>query len=225
MRIKPSQAQIDLAVSHGVEYQDGRVKRHEPRKKQEKGKIVDYIDIYWSDLFLDFFRECLKNRVADSEENLAKKLESVDRESQYSFSEMKPLKSALMSDLHYFERVQYLRLSRKNMSLKGIKLYTCSETSRLADWFPYSSVENVCDKYELGVDQQSTVGLYTGRKLEIDIPFHRDIKPYGNQDRTQQQQQNQNKVVNVEPKKEIEKGIYDKLVELEMNNPSIKETL
>lgn len=172
MIIRLSQSQIGGAKEKGVEYENGQVKRVEI---DQEGKPHEY----WSDLLTDFVVSCLENRVAHTDKELYELMESLDRENQYSFSEKKSFYAAVMSDKHYWERVQYLRLSRKNMVLKGVQLFTCSKTSRLYPWFPYKSVEEVCQEHNFDTRSESTVGLYSGKELKDDsLPFHRDIKPY-----------------------------------------------
>lgn len=226
LKIRPSEAQIELAKSHGVEYENGMVHRIEPKERIVGGKLQSYVDDYWSDLLMDFVRECLKNQVATSEEKLYEKMESLDRETQYSFNELKSFRAAVLSDNHYFERVQYLRLARKNMSLKGISLSTCSGTSRLSPWFNHVSVQSACEKHTLNTHLDALSGLYSGRELKLDsLPFHKDIKPYkSNLDPLNDKPEKPCKGCDKEKKKD--QGIQDKIREIQFNeNLDIVEIL
>lgn len=217
LRIRPSEAQIELAKSHGVEYENGMVHRIEPKERIVAGKLQNYVEDYWSDLLIDFVRECLKNQVATSEEKLYETMESLDRESQYSFDEQKSFRAAVQSDSHYWERVQYLRLARKNMSLKGISLYTCSDTSRLYPWFSHVSVKSACEKHSLNAHLDALSGLYSGRELKLDsLPFHKDIKPY--KSNTEVIKPEKEPCHGCKKKTKQDQGIQDKIREIQLND-------
>lgn len=218
LKITPSEAQIELAKSHGVEYENGLVHRIEPKERIVNGKLQNYVEDYWSDLLIDFVRECLKNQVATSEDKLYEKLESMDRENQYSFNEQKSFQAAVQSDSHYWERVQYLRLARKNMSLKGINLYTCSGTSRLSPWFSHVSVQSVCEKHTLNTHLDALRGLYGGRELKLDsLPFHKDIKPYKSHVDALKDKPEKEPCKGCNKKPKQDKGIQDKIREIQFN--------
>lgn len=204
--IRLSQEQIKYATDRGVEYKDGNVKRILIDKD---GNVSEY----WSDLLTDFVVACLENGIGGDEKELCEIMEGLDRESQYSFSEKKHFYAAVMSDKHYFERVQYLRLSRRNMVLKGVQLFTCSETSRLHPWFPYRSVQSVCDRHNFITESEATVGLYSGSELKLEgLPYHKDIPPY-NSNTGQEKGDVQVKEVEVEDAK----GIRQKIVDMQLN--------
>lgn len=165
LAIRPSKAQLDLAESVGVKYEDFHTMHETPKhgylRQSTLGAFVD---------------EVARMGFSGEQRDAITALESVERESQYAFNEVKPLSSAIAADRHYYNTVQYLRLARKNMKLCGINLYATSRTSRLCPFFPYISTEDVSDMNQQPDD--NLTGLYTGRNQHIDLPDHRDIKPY-----------------------------------------------
>jgi hypothetical protein len=110
-------------------------------------------------------------------------LERLDPPTQYHFDEHKPLAAAIQTDLHYFRTAQYLRLSRRALSLAGLDLVSATPDSRLNDYFPYRPVEDVLQDIGASVgkpDEERTRGLYTQvgtRALEGLGPM-RDLKPH-----------------------------------------------
>lgn len=160
MRIKPSDAQIALAESHGVSYPvtyEGRT----------------------SDRLKHFIQAYAKAR-SISESAACKEMEGVERESQYAFPETKSFGAAVACDTHYWERVEYLRLSRKTFAQAGLSITSCTPGSRLNTWFPYRSPEQVCDYLlERHGDprKESTSGKYTAKQEHL-LPWHKDIAPH-----------------------------------------------
>lgn len=175
MKTRPSQAQIDVARSCGVVYDE--IKGTTAITKNESGPDGTKANVIQSDLLSDFVREYARLGHNGSMDSAVALLESLDREKQYKFNETKSLYAAMSSDQHYFDRVQYLRLSRKNIQLNGLHIVTTSKTSRLAGWFPHASVFSCATEYETQ-ERDDLKGLYSGRQLSIDLPFHRDISPY-----------------------------------------------
>lgn len=91
-------------------------------------------------------------------------MEQLELPTQYHFDERKPLAAAIQTDLHYFRIAQYLRLSRRALSLAGMELVSVTPGSRLNDYFPYRSAGEVL--LEIGEtvgkpDEEPTRGLYT----------------------------------------------------------------
>jgi hypothetical protein len=185
-RIMPSQDQIEYATSLGVKYENGRTFRTNKDTKNE----------FWSDLLSDFFEEIVDQVVRNSfgkatpsknELDTIKKeqialLESAYRESQYSFNETKSFRAAISSDTHYFERVQYLRLSQKTFGLKGVQLMTADTDGRMTELyehFPYISLHDVVKEYNTIYSDISTVGRYSGGVVDKVIPHTKDLQPYG----------------------------------------------
>jgi len=102
---------------------------------------------------------------------------------QYHFDESKPLAAAIQTDLHYFRVAQYLRLSRRALTLAGMELISVTPGSRLNDYFPYVPVETILKNIveEIGdPDQEPTRGLYTEQLLRTPegLGPMRDYKPH-----------------------------------------------
>ncbi|MCC7422017.1 MAG: hypothetical protein IT428_17195 [Planctomycetaceae bacterium] len=172
--IRPSEAQIELARSRGVDY------------SETEGVLVkrDNVPEFRSDRLSDFVDECVRAFGNNDRKATIEKLQACRRESQYSFSENKPLAAAINADGHYWERVQYLRLARRCLSLHGVRLISCTPGSRLNAWFPYRSATDVC--FDLrsrcgAEDLEQTVGRYSGETgpERSSLPFHKDVQPYG----------------------------------------------
>jgi hypothetical protein len=174
MRVLPSEAQIEFAMEHGLTYDIGTF--------ETIYKVED--KVIRSDRLIDFVEQLVKLGVGKDKSEVAKKLEAVDREKQYSFSEQKPFLAGVATDTHYWERIQYLRLARRNMGLVGLELYSCTPDSRLNDYFPTVFIGNALDRAtELYGDpvSETTVGHYQGHHPEPGegFGFQRDIEPYG----------------------------------------------
>jgi len=124
-----------------------------------------------------FFERCSAAGIRRAE------LERLDAPTQYHFDECKPLAAAIQTDLHYFRTAQYLRLSRRALSLAGVELVSVTPDSRLNDYFPYRPVTDVLAEIGAAVgrpDEEPTRGLYTQvgtRALEGLGPM-RDLKPH-----------------------------------------------
>ncbi|MEX0701192.1 MAG: hypothetical protein WD069_03775 [Planctomycetales bacterium] len=89
------------------------------------------------ELLGEFLKKCRRASLFD------KDLEAVAPAAQYHFPEHKPLRSAAHTEEHYFRIANYLRLSRRSLSLAGMQLISATPDSRLNDWFSYRSVEEV----------------------------------------------------------------------------------
>ncbi len=182
MIVRPSAAQIEAAKSVGVEYEDGETIVNKDKDKPRR-----------SDMLRDFLDECIRlglynqysgdEALSDRERTLAV-LESLGRESQYSFSEKKKFQAAANTDGHYWERVQYLRLARRSMSLAGLELFSCTPGSRLNAYFRYYEVCEAATLLETNVgaiSDETTEGRYQGGHPTPNegYPFMQDVKPYG----------------------------------------------
>lgn len=177
LRVSPSKAQIELARSFGVVYEDGMI--HVSRKAGSETQTEK------SDLLKDFVNEVAKRGFNGDTKQAIQALESIEREGQYSFDETKSLSAAMSSDYHYFQTVQYLRLARKNMRLCGVELTTATTNSRLYPFFPQRTVESITvgpdHLNHLGIDSdgcENLSGLYSGRDTRLELPPHKDILPY-----------------------------------------------
>lgn len=105
----------------------------------------------------DFLKNCEAAGASAAE------LDALSSVEQYHFGERKPLRAAANTDFHYFRVVQYLRLSRRSMSLAGLRLVSVTPHSRLNDFFPYEPVRHVVRRLarEIGDPAtEPTVGLY-----------------------------------------------------------------
>jgi hypothetical protein len=171
MAIRPSAAQIEFAESVGVKYD--RETCETVTEVTVDGKTVESR----SDLLRDFVGAVSRIEFGNDLDKAVEALSTLDRENQYSFDETKSLKAAMSSDAHYWERVQYLRLSRKTMALNGMKLYCTSNTSRLYPWFPLLTPVEIHDRYVEAV-QDDIAGVYSGKSQAVKLPFHRDVKPF-----------------------------------------------
>jgi hypothetical protein len=110
-------------------------------------------------------------------------MEQLELPTQYHFDERKPLAAAIQTDLHYFRVAQYLRLSRRSLSLAGMELVPVTPGSRLNDCFPYRDAKDVLEEIGATVgrpDEEPTRGLYThvGRRQPAGLGPMRDYKPH-----------------------------------------------
>lgn len=129
------------------------------------------------ELLKDFHQRCLQHGLS------APEIEAIGSTCQYHFDESKPLAAALQTDLHYFRVAQYLRLSRRAMSLAGLELISVTPASRLNDYFSYQSAESVLERIasEIGEPtREPTRGLYTEQVLRTPegLGPMRDFKPH-----------------------------------------------
>lgn len=85
----------------------------------------------------EWLNACRKAGLTDSD------LDLLDPAPQYHFDESKPIAAAASTDLHYFRIAQYLRLSRRALTLAGLQLISVTPDSRLNDYFPFAPVESV----------------------------------------------------------------------------------
>ncbi|MEZ6047058.1 MAG: hypothetical protein R3C11_16040, partial [Planctomycetaceae bacterium] len=94
----------------------------------------------------------------------------------------KSLQAAANAEMHYFRIAQYLRLSRRAMSLAGLQLISVSPVSRLNDYFPVMSLEEAVQEIKADVGdpaQEQTEGLYrqlSDRRAAFWGPMH-DYRP------------------------------------------------
>lgn len=83
----------------------------------------------------EWLNACRKAGLTDAD------LDRLDPAPQYHFDESKPIAAAVNTDLHYFRIAQYLRLSRRAISLAGLQLISVTPDSRLNDYFPFLPIE------------------------------------------------------------------------------------
>jgi hypothetical protein len=112
--------------------------------------------------------------------------EELERAAQprpYHFDETKSLAAAVQTDWHYFRVAQYLRLSRRAMSLAGLELISATPTSRLNSFFPYRPAEELLEELLQDVGnpaRESTRGQYAqGQAATANATeFMRDFRPH-----------------------------------------------
>jgi hypothetical protein len=103
---------------------------------------------------------------------------------QYHFDETKPLRAAMNTDTHYYRVAQYLRLSRRSISIAGVELISVTPESRLNAYFPYQEVGQVLEDCarEIGYPHlETTRGLYTQSHPNSTsiISNMKDYRPHG----------------------------------------------
>jgi hypothetical protein len=142
--------------------------------ERARGSGVEYIP---RELLDGFFERCVAAGIARTE------METLEPPPQYHFDERKPLAAAIQTDLHYFRTAQYLRLSRRALSLAGLELVSVTSESRLNEYFPYRAADDVLADLGATVgrpDEEPTQGLYTrvGTRTPAGIAPMRDLKPH-----------------------------------------------
>jgi len=106
----------------------------------------------------EFLRDCCAAGVSDDE------LDALPSGPHYHFDEHKPIRAAANTDEHYFRISQYLRLSRRSMSLAGLQLISVTPHSRLNDYFPYRPARSALREIERTVGnpcREPVHGLYS----------------------------------------------------------------
>lgn len=153
---------------------DFHVRPSEPQRARSAAAGVDYVP---KETLEGYFERCAAAGIPRAE------MEALDPPAQYHFDEGKPLAAAIQTDLHYFRTAQYLRLSRRALSLAGVELISVTPGSRLNDYFPYRTAESVLAEIgsEVGrPEEEPTRGLYTqalSRAPEGLGPM-RDLRPH-----------------------------------------------
>jgi len=143
-----------------------RVRPSEQQLERAKAAGVNYSP---SQLLNDFLSQCENSGLS------AEALDSLPPGSHYHFGEHKSIRAAANTDWHYFRVAQYLRLSRRSLSLAGVQLVSVTPHSRLNDYFPYVPVRRVLRRIarDVGDPKAEPVrGLY--RQAEP-----RQSRPYG----------------------------------------------
>jgi len=128
------------------------------------------------ELLKSFYDRCRSAGLA------AETLERAAASKPYHFDETKSLAAAIQTDWHYFRVVQYLRLSRRAMSLAGLELISVTPGSRLNDFFPFRQADDVVDELLRRVGDprtETTRGRYSQEKPSTcGIGPMRDFKPH-----------------------------------------------
>lgn len=217
MRVSPSEEQIQFAESLGVVYDRERM----CVVIQKNGQEIR------SDLLTDFRDQVKEKGKFKDRSTAALELEKLGREGQYSFDEKKRFLAACSSDKHYWDRVQYLRQAKKNMSLNGMDLISCTPGSRLNAFFEYVDPLVAARRiaYETGSPaKELTVGRYTTEKdPALDLPYHSDIKPYGWKEQPVEKIKAEPEVVNPVPRQNRREEIASQLAQLVQKRVEINE--
>ena len=129
------------------------------------------------ELLSDYVQRCRSAGITQTQ------LEKSSLRNQYHFPEQKPLESAIRTDFHYFRVCQYLRLSRKSMSLAGLELISVTPNSRLNDHFKSQSIKESVQQIvrRVGdVNSEQTAGRYTSdaSRQPANLGPMRDFKPH-----------------------------------------------
>lgn len=110
------------------------------------------------------------------------RLADLNTEHQYHFDETKAFPAAATTDQHYYRIVQYLRLSRRAMSLAGLELISVTPGSRLNDHFRFqlitSAIRDIHKTVGDPADEQ-TNGRYTAERPQgQQLAPMQDLKPH-----------------------------------------------
>ncbi|MEW4490972.1 hypothetical protein AB1L42_23025 [Thalassoglobus sp. JC818] len=129
------------------------------------------------ELLGDFVKRCREAGATEAE------LDDLTVTDQYHFDEAKPLRAAIQTDFHYFRVAQYLRLSRRAMSLAGLELISVTPGSRLNDSFPTMTVDAAVAHIHSQVGNpaaEQTRGRYTDdrSRTPAQIGPMRDFRPH-----------------------------------------------
>ncbi len=128
-------------------------------------------------LLLDFVKACESKGLSKA------RLDELPSGAQYHFGERKPIAAVANTDFHYFRVTQYLRLSRRAMSLAGLRLISVTPGSRLNAFFPFEECDVVIDRALAQLGDPATepcIGVYTGttaRSAATSEPM-RDFRPH-----------------------------------------------
>ena len=128
-------------------------------------------------LLTDFLGDCERAGLS------AEELDRLEPAPLYHFDEYKPFRSTVQTDFHYFRVTQYLRLSRRSMSIAGLQLVSVTPHSRLNDHFPYLPARRVLRslRQTIGDPEREPVrGLYHQRGPRNIRPLGpmRDFRPH-----------------------------------------------
>lgn len=170
---------IDVLYRLGfrVIYLAGCELRVRPSEEQIQKAAAAGVEYDSRALLQDFVRQCNEAGVSTAE------LDELPAGPHYHFDEHKPLRAAVNTDFHYFRISQYLRLSRRSLSLAGVQLISVTPGSRLNDYFPCESADDVLKRMtcEIGNPQSEPVrGLYgrTGPRQRDNFGPMRDFRPH-----------------------------------------------
>ena len=171
MAIRLSEAQVELCKKHKIEFLDEDCTTF--------NFTNDKRNVERCDLLPNLVKQLIANKMAGNRTDVSKMMSEVEREKQYSFCETKSFQAAVVTDEHYWRIVQYLRLSRKNMSLNGLEIISCTEKSRLNAFFPYENASDVAGQMiydSIDPATEETKGRYSNvQDPDAGLPYHRDF--------------------------------------------------
>ena len=166
---------IDILYRLGfrVIYLAGCEMRVRPSREQVRRAAEAGVRYRANELLIEFVRRCRAAGVS------AEELDALPAGRQYHFGEQKPIAAAAQTDLHYFRVAQYLRLSRRAMSLAGVQLVSVTPHSRLNDYFEYQPARTVLERIRREIGEPASeplVGLYrqTGTRIPHGLGPMRD---------------------------------------------------
>jgi hypothetical protein len=151
---------IDIACRLGFRmlYLAGCEMRVWPSEAQIARAAEAGVDYRPHELLTEFLRRCAASGIS------AEELDQFPQGPHYHFDETKKIRAAAQTELHYFRIAQYLRLSRRSLSLAGVELISVTPDSRLNDYFPYLPAEDALTRIARDVgcpSNEPTRGLYT----------------------------------------------------------------
>ncbi len=170
---------IDILYRLGFRtiYMAGTEMRVRPSEAQIAAANAVGVEYDRDGLMVDFVKACEAKGLCKA------RLDELPAGSQYHFGEQKSIGAAANTDFHYFRVTQYLRLSRRAMSLAGLRLVSVTPGSRLNGFFPYEECDAVVARLMEAVgdpQREPCVGVYTGkaaRGVGTTEPM-RDFKPH-----------------------------------------------
>jgi len=170
---------IDILYRLGFRtiYLAGTEMRVRPSEEQIAAARESGVDYDANGLLVDFVKACETKGLSKA------RLDELPAGAQYHFGEQKRIASAANTDFHYFRVAQYLRLSRRAMSLAGLRLISVTPGSRLNAFFPYEECHAVVDRVLAQVgdpSEEPCVGVYTGMHARPagTVEPMRDFRPH-----------------------------------------------
>lgn len=148
-----------------------------PSDALQRAAAVRDVRYHPRELLRDFLRRCEQVGMQRAE------LEAYSTGEQYHFDERKPLAAAVQTDFHYFRVAQYLRLSRRALTLAGLELVSVTPQSRLNDCFRFVESEQMLEEIRRTIGDpacETTFGRYSGSSCRTpeDLGPMRDFPPH-----------------------------------------------
>lgn len=151
-----------------------QVRLSQPQRDLAAGSGVDSQSL---ELLSDFLKRAEDAGVS------AEDLDALPQGPHYHFDVTKPVRAAANTDAHYFRISQFLRLSRRSLSLAGVRLISVTPSSRLNDYFPYQPINSVLKTIRRKVGdpaKEPVKDLYrqTHPRHPSDLGPMRDMRPH-----------------------------------------------